>query len=103
MREHPEVRIDRVHAAARERFAALFPQLRDPGDVGAHLRMFASAAAIQIAIFLAMRAEGEDVAETWAICEESARRELAGLVRPPDRHRGLLLWLAGWLAAQAPA
>ncbi|MEZ4380015.1 MAG: L-2-amino-thiazoline-4-carboxylic acid hydrolase [Nannocystaceae bacterium] len=78
-RGHPPARIERVHAAARERFAALLPRIPDPGEVGAHLRMFGSAAAIQLALFLAMRDEGEDVAETWAICEEAARRELAGV------------------------
>jgi hypothetical protein len=58
--------------------------------------MFGSAAAIQIAMFLAMRDEGEDVAETWAICEEAARRELAGV---PSLVRRIVtaVYFSGWL------
>jgi hypothetical protein len=80
-RGHAPELIAQISDEARAHFDAILPRLSDPGRAGAHLRSFTVGASIQLAFYLAMKAHGHGAAEAWAICEETARRQITRVPR----------------------
>ncbi len=75
-RGHPGSVTDRVAAAAREHMATILPLLDEPGTDAPYLTPITVLAAIDIAFYLGMRGEGQDIAEAGAVCEAATRRTM---------------------------
>jgi hypothetical protein len=96
-----------VCVEAHARFVELLGKAPDPGALAPHMRAFSISGAMYVAMYLVLKAHGNDAAQAWAVCEKATRARFAAMssLEKTLASSGMFGWpmkaLSRWIAKRS--